>query len=598
MQSKPFSRAVLSQAESLIFKEESLRHPVKGITIDAEKSLDLDDAIWIEPQQEEALISVHIADPTAFILPDSPLDIAVFERVETLYLKHGNYPMLPHVLSENRLSLLENQNRATITIDILVDSTGEIVNTSLKLSVLSNFKQFSYQQADQTLNDPSSRYFSILRYCEIWAQKLNAQRSKKGAIGGSSLGGFYFNEDGLLEIVSYKSQQIIQEFMILANRAVAEIALEHKIPILFRNQMASPIAPERKLILENLLSLGIPELIHKNLQGWLNSAQYEEYVLGHFALSLSAYTHFTSPIRRLADYVNHRILKSVVINQMDSPYTIGELKEIARKINQYRQKNKIAKEEFFNRQSEKKLISLSASNIQFSKISDKDFSEIIKISLQKKSLANIQVEILNRLANKQLKPIDFYYLTFFEYPEKEKISLNLVKFLELNNLLISQYLQIASQIQKVELKFLHEEISPIRHAIWVIFAEKTTSHPAIERNKTLAKHKASLLWLVAYLKEELVDIEQRELPIINNLISEPDLPRLENAIGQLNDYLMKIKQPLAKYTFIEQDDQWHCDCLVQMPQNKQLIVSAQSFSKKEAKHKAALLILLELGILT
>jgi len=597
MKRNPFTAPVLGQAEILTFIPEGPRKPVKGITIDGETSLDLDDAIWIEPQQENALISVHIADPTALILPNTPLDKMVLERIETLYFKNGNDPMLPQILSENRLSLLENQPRPTISIDILVNAGGEIEDTKLELSFLSNLKQFNYNEADKALTDPSSPYFALLRYCETWAQKLNYSRSSQGAFGGTYCAGLYLNEDGSIEVITYKSQQIIQEFMVLANRAIANLAQEHQIPILYRNQKASNIAPEKKIMLDSLLSLGLPELIRKNLQSWLNAAEYAPFVLGHFALALPAYTHFTSPIRRLADYINHRIIKAVLIGQKDSPYSVAELQEIADRINKHKQEMKVAKEEYFSQQNERKLTKMVCSNTEWEKFSDKEFSDILKVASQKRNLSNISQEVIQRLKSNKLKPIDYYYLTFFDYPEKQTIVEPLLKYLETHLNLTSQYLQIAAQTTPGELRFIEEKIAEQNYAVWTVFEEKTTINPGLDSSKLTAKHKASFAWLVAYFQGELVGVNQIKLPSQEKSSQSLELPEIDNPIGNLNDYLMKAKLTPPQYKFTVKGNEWECECLVHAQAGKQIHKTYQAISKKEAKQKVSVLVLQELGII-
>ncbi len=598
MKRKPFTTVVLQEAENLSFLSNQERQQVIGITIDGDTSLDLDDAIWIEPRQQDALISVHIADPTALILPDTPLDQMVLERIETLYLKHGNDPMLPHILSEDRLSLLENQPRPTISIYILVNEAGEIKDTRLELSFLSNLKQFTYTKADQALVDPSSPYFTLLRYCETWAQKLNYARSSTGAIGGTYCGGLYLNEDGSIEVITYKSHQIIQEFMVLANRAIANLAQEAQLPIVYRNQTASAIAPDQKMMLNTVLSLGVPELIRKRLQSWLNAAEYAPFLIGHFALALPAYTHFTSPIRRLADYINHRIIKAVLIEKKESPYSLETIRDICHKINQHRQDTRIARDEYFTQQSQRKLLQMSTSNAQFSNISDKEFSEIIKIATQKKTLANISEEILQRLKANRLKPVDYYHLTFFDYQEKLEIQENILEYLEDHPNLVSQYLQIAAQLKQVELRFIDVEISAQNYAVWAVFEEKTTVKPGLDRSKLTAKHKASFLWIDNYLKGQLVGLNQRELPQEETINEHLEISEIDNPIGNLNDHLTKLKLTPPKYNFTAKGGEWECECRVNYYQGRQIRQIYQASSKKEAKQTVALLVLRELGLIS
>ncbi len=309
---RKFSPKVIQETARIPELYLSDRQQVIGFTIDAETSLDLDDAIWIEPNNQGAVVAVHIADVTALIPLGSAIDLAALERIETVYRRKFSDPMLPRELSNNRLSLLENEIRPTLSIIITLDNQANIIKTQLKSTYLISLKKFSYPEVDRSLNQPASPFFQVLRYCEIWAQKLNWHRSQNGALGGVEIGGVFLNEEGKLDsLQTYRSQQIIQEFMILANRAIASVAAQQQIPILYRNHTATAIAPEQKVIIETLSTLGMPELMRAKLGSWLNPATYNPYLVGHFALALNAYTHFTSPIRRLADYINHRILKQL-----------------------------------------------------------------------------------------------------------------------------------------------------------------------------------------------------------------------------------------------------------------------------------------------
>ena len=116
----------------------------------------------------------------------------------------------------------------------------------------------------------------------------------------------------------HRSHLLIQEFMILANRAVAQWLADQDIPALYRNHTARAISPDRETMNQTLMTLGSGAAIRKRLTSWLNRAEYGPALVGHFALNLPAYCHFTSPIRRLADLINHRIVKAL-LKQQDSP---------------------------------------------------------------------------------------------------------------------------------------------------------------------------------------------------------------------------------------------------------------------------------------
>ena len=127
-----FTKDVLGEAEAIAFTPQVWERPqVPGITIDGVESRDLDDAIWLTAQGDGLLLSVHITDVSEYVSLGSHLDREAMTRTQTRYLKYGNDPMLPHVLSENRLSLLEGQARPTMTVNITLDAKAQIESVDI-----------------------------------------------------------------------------------------------------------------------------------------------------------------------------------------------------------------------------------------------------------------------------------------------------------------------------------------------------------------------------------------------------------------------------------------------------------------------------------
>ena len=133
------------------------RRQVQGITIDGPTSLDLDDAIWIETTDTGAIAQVHISDVSEHIPLNSPLDQGAIALTQTRYHRQGNDPMLPRVLSESALSLQEGQPRATLTIELMLDHDGTVIDCRIFESWLQSAKRFSYAQADYAIAHPKLR---------------------------------------------------------------------------------------------------------------------------------------------------------------------------------------------------------------------------------------------------------------------------------------------------------------------------------------------------------------------------------------------------------------------------------------------------------
>lgn len=615
MPERRFSTKVIQELENLTLPDLQSREQVLGFTIDSEPSLDLDDAIWIEAKNAGALISVHIADVTSVIPMWSAIDSAAIERIETRYYTNSTNPMLPPELAHNKLSLLEGQVRPTITIRISINQNAEIVETDLALTWLSSLKKFSYDKADAAMAQPESEFFHILRYCDTWSQKLNWKRRMAGAFGGTTIGGMFFNEDGKPdEIIQYSSQRIVQEFMILANTAIAELAAKNHLPILYRNHTATVIAPEQKTMIESLASLGMPQLIRAKLGSWLNPATYNPHLIGHFALCLGAYTHFTSPIRRLADYINHRILKAVLLEQKKSPYSVEDLTNLGDKINIYRQEIKQANNDFFEGQRHRQAEKTIKTQDTLSHLSTKEFSQVIKTGLKMGKLETVIPEAINRLENRSLKPLDIYCLAFAEYPEsdeKNQIYEALIKAFADHPPSATQILQIASQQTGKKIDYIESKSHRGDFVVWCVFGEKTTFNPSTGRSKQETKHAASREWFQGLFSSSLVALDERNINWEMEEVFEEDdendydendydeedydeddygeddfVSGINNPIGYLQDNLPLIGIPAPTYDFRSSNHGWECTCSV-MYDNNMITAVKKGNNKKEAKHKAA-----------
>ncbi len=588
-----------------------------GFTIDGETSKDLDDALWLEPNQSGAVVSVHISDVSAIIQPGSTLEANALSQVETRYLATKNKPMFPHELSEDKLSLLEAQLRLTVTIRMTLDESANLKKTSLHLTHLTSLKQFSYSTADATLNDPSSPFFQMLRYCELWSQKLAWKRQDVGAIGLTSVGGLNLDEEGrIVTSKLYHSQQIIQEFMILANTAVASLAEQRQLPLLYRNHTASAVAPKSKELIETLTTLGLPELVRQKLQSWLNPATYSPAVIGHFALSLSAYTHFTSPIRRVADYVNHRILKAVFIEGKESPYTVEELEAIAEYINRQRNQVKEQREEHYREKRLNQTVTILRNKGKLENLSDKEFSQIVKDSLKVSKLDKIVPEAISRIKEGTIKPVDLYYLIFGEYNKPENQGLlkeAVLDYLEEKQEQATQIIQIAGTTNQTTLEYLEKLTESGKCAFWSVLEGETTATPGIANNKQAAKHHANYLLLEGVLAQSLVppqfidesclqdvncspnvtqtltideSIPEREREEIE-LSEVPEAAR-ESPISYLHETLQQLKMKRPDYFYHSVGNEWLCRCQVEWLDEALIETEAIDGSTKEAKTKASL----------
>ena len=305
----PFAPEVLREAESVVLADAFFegREEVRGITIDPVGALDLDDAIYAEQDGKGLIVHISIADPSSVITPGSLLDEVANARAFTRYYGDlGNDPMLPGVLSEDRLSLHEGQRRPTITLSMPVDGRLNFGKPEIRRTFLRSRRALTYQDADRIItenNDPDAR---ALRMAYGLGKRLALAR------------GAYYDFRKFIEISeegterpirwgdAYESMVMVRELMIKANMATARIALEMDIPVLYRGHD----------------SIG-------------ERAYYSTVFAGHEGMRLRAdspYAHFTSPIRRLSDLIFHRQLLAAMEGN-EPPYTQTELDQLARAIN-------------------------------------------------------------------------------------------------------------------------------------------------------------------------------------------------------------------------------------------------------------------------
>lgn len=337
---RQFNQSVLQEAASLGLGEEVFqgRREVEGFTIDPPHSKDLDDAIWLNKEGDGYRISVSIADVTAIVRKNSLIDNEAKLRGATQYFSVDNDPMIPHVLSEKLLTLTEGERRPTITVSIKLDKDLDIEETKIESTTLISKQRFSYDDVDDILRDKENPLSPSLNEYYRIANRLLSKRRNNGALAIYDIfKGFATSEDGQIIPLNaedrHMSNIVVQEFMILANSAVATYFAEHDIPALFRNHKAKAITADREDLMEEIENaVDYPEtfnisVLRQRVGLTLNRAYYSPDLDGHYALNLPAYAHFTSPIRRYADVVNHRILNAVSQGK-PNPYSVAELRQI------------------------------------------------------------------------------------------------------------------------------------------------------------------------------------------------------------------------------------------------------------------------------
>ena len=298
---------------------------IKGVTIDDTATRDMDDAVWAEPSGDGWHVVVMIADVTKLVPFHSGIDQLAMARVETRYYASGNSPMLPRRLADQELSLWPGKPKDVLVIDMVLGDDLGILETKLSRGTMVSEAKLSDSEIPGILSDKGHPQHAVIERMSRLASGLMARRRNRGALVFYDLKrGLVTGEEGSLRQLRRREDTIgyviIQELMILANMAVAEYTVKNDIPILYRNHTARSAAPEREDLMKLLESTAVVPVenlaaIRHTTHMMFNKAEYGAAIMGHFGLNLAAYTHFTSPIRRYADLVNHRQIRAHVNNR-------------------------------------------------------------------------------------------------------------------------------------------------------------------------------------------------------------------------------------------------------------------------------------------
>ncbi len=311
--------------------------PHNVITIDPDDAKDFDDAICIQRDgADKWKLWVHIADVSHYVKPGSPLDIEAKKRGNSTYMVDRVIPMLPEALSNELCSLKPDLDRLTKCVEFSLNKNGGVISAKFYSAVIRSKRRFTYQEALAILQRaPQNATEQMLHHASHLAQKIRTLRFKNGSLDlDFPEHKIRLDEHGkVLRIERMEndiSHQLIEEYMLLANEAVAAKLMSGNKPAIYRIHEAPK---EKKLsdFREDVLSHRIPcgnlsiraevqKLLAKLSTvpagaalkiGFLKSlmrARYAIEPLGHYGLAKTKYTHFTSPIRRYADLVVHRAM--------------------------------------------------------------------------------------------------------------------------------------------------------------------------------------------------------------------------------------------------------------------------------------------------
>ena len=374
-----FPQEVLEEAELIgmaldpteVAKRRDFRD-ITTFTIDPADAKDFDDALSFKRLENGNIeIGVHIADVSYYVRPGSAMDKEALKRSNSVYLVDRVVPMLPEQLSNLACSLRPKEDKFSFSAVFEMDETGKVYGKWFGKTVIHSNRRFSYEEAQEIIEGKTGDFQEEILILDKIAKILRNARLKNGALNiESEEMRFKLDEKGHPEEVVIKTSKdahkLIEEFMLLANKKVAVFIAEPKkgrdiIPFVYRVHDKPDID---KIALFNVfidkfgykLYFSHPDQIAKSINKLLGDirltneysliqtmairsmarATYETKNIGHYGLAFEFYTHFTSPIRRYADLVVHRIVQEELTHQK---HRYGkELDEVCKRISRMERK--------------------------------------------------------------------------------------------------------------------------------------------------------------------------------------------------------------------------------------------------------------------
>ena len=343
-------------------------------TIDPETAEDFDDAISVREEASGVRVFVHIADVSAFLPSGSALDYGAAARAFSTYAPGNVAPMLPPELSEDACSLRPGRDRLCVTTEVLLDGEGQRGEPRFYRSLIRSGARLNYGQVERILAGAESAAPELVSALELTDRVSSALRRRRFARGALRIERpeleFSFDGEGGVGRAWFQTEPrahaLVEDLMILANEAVAELLAERGREALYRvHERPDPqslvalidklaklevptpplpdegsLTPQEAGLLASRIATAVNEYVSTSGRGReafttlvlraLKQARYDTRNLGHSGLASTAYCHFTSPIRRYPDIVCHRALLRELGLSDDAPAAeLGDLAEHA-----------------------------------------------------------------------------------------------------------------------------------------------------------------------------------------------------------------------------------------------------------------------------
>jgi exoribonuclease-2 len=348
------------------------------LTIDSAMSRDLDDALFCQKADSGWSLQVAIADPSCAIKPGSDLDKEALRRGTSSYFIDNMIPMLPSALSEGAFSLLQNQVRPALVCHLAISAEGEITDYRLEAALIESKAKLSYIQVAAFLNDEvstdeqiSESIKPVLSELNLCSLALNAYRRKHNLVldDRPEYKAFLNDQGKIDQIVSSErniAHKLVEESMVAVNRSVADFLAEKEHGLFIQHAgIRSERQGEARALVKEQLNISDPEKI-SSLEGFIEiqqliaagnrdaednkfelplqailARQLERSKFGteakpHVGMGLSAYTTFTSPIRKYNDLLVHRLVKSYLFDSKMDVISADVLEQLGKAQNNSR----------------------------------------------------------------------------------------------------------------------------------------------------------------------------------------------------------------------------------------------------------------------
>lgn len=583
-----------------------------GVMIDAETTVDRDDAIWIEPHGDGYDVWIHIARIADHVPEGRPADLEARKRVHTRYRTEYTRRMLPQPIEE-RASLEADRASETFVVHLRVDAEGRVHDVDLGPGRLTRSWAMTHREAADAAADAAHPLHATLALALRFAHATLAARRATGALAFYDLhSGFATDEEGhLVRLESTERNSgyiIVQEFMVAANAQIAAWAAGRDLPILFRNHRLAAVAgdaAELRAELDTVAAAGDTaafEMLRTRMRMVARSATYGPTVHGHHGLQLPVYTHATSPIRRYPDLVTQRILLAVTAGE-PSPYTAEDLTELAADLNaRITAERERAAEHFRRRAREEAERRLEQAD--FSALPYPEFAKVLRVAVERGDVpAGLVEDAERRLESGELQLREFGEAYFYGgdpafVPLRDELNRRLANEPHQAVSLVNKYLQdrLGGPIGAADMLW---ELDSVGDAAAPAFAarleirfngERRRSPLRTRRTKKDARNHAALALAAGLAGLPDLSCDDRFEPAV-----EPSKPLLvdadRNPVEAVQIYAARgVVQHLAWEFFSEgpsHERVFTCSAAVTLDGDVRIRAQGRGMSKQAAKNAAA-----------